>query len=634
MADQIRHRGPDNGGGWADPAVGVALGSRRLAIIDLSPQGHQPMVSGSGRYVIAFNGEIYNHLEIRRILEAPSNAGLAGAAFRGHSDTEVLLAAIDRWGLQEAIRHCTGMFAFALWDREERALHLVRDRIGEKPLYYGWSGNVLLFGSELKALRAHPAWQGEVDRNVLALFIRYNYVPAPYSIYKGIYKAAPGTVLTFDKPVPTILPRLETYWSIKQVAQTGELNPFNGSDAEAVDQLEAILGDSISHQMVADVPVGAFLSGGVDSSTVVALMQQRHSNPIKTFTIGFKESAFNEAVHAQGVARHLGTDHTELYVTPAEAMGVIPMLPSLYDEPFADSSQIPMLLVSQLARESVTVSLSGDGGDELFAGYHRYHYGKNIWEQTEKLPVPVRKGASLAINSLSPERWDAIMRIVGPAVPSALKPHMTGDRLHKLAKVLPASSPEQMYRKFVSEWENPVNVVLGAKEPMTNVTNPEQWSCLKDFVQRMTYLDIVSYLPDDILVKVDRASMGVSLEARVPFLDHRVVEFSATLPPSMKTRDGQGKWLLRQLLYRHVPKALIERPKWGFGVPVEDWIRGPLLPWASSYLNEQSLRESGFFDPAPILKRWNEHLSGKRNWVYALWSVLMFQSWLESQARN
>ncbi len=619
MSYTLLHRGPDDGGIWVDAEVGIALGFRRLSILDLSSEGHQPMHSVSGRYVIVFNGEIYNFLELRQELEA------LGHYFRGHSDTEVMLASFSQWGLEGAIERFNGMFAFALWDRQERVLYLGRDRLGEKPLYYGCVGQTFLFGSELKALKAYPRFRAEINRDALALFVRHSCIPAPYSIYKGIYKLPPGTVLTWKGDGDlTVIP----YWSAKEAAELGVAKPFVGSESEAVARLEALLQEAVALRMVADVPLGAFLSGGIDSSTVVALMQTQSSQPVKTFSIGFYEESYNEAKDAKAVAQHLGTDHTELYVTPEEAIAVIPKLPSLYDEPFSDSSQIPTFLVSQLAKQRVSVTLSGDGGDELFGGYNRYFWGRSIWQKIGWMPQSFRQVAAHALTTLSPQIWEQLFTGMGSLLPTQLRQRQPGYKLHKLAEILAVDSPESMYRGLVSHWKKPESLVLGSLEPATTLTNPQKWARLADFTQRMIFLDTVTYLPDDILTKVDRASMGVSLEARVPFLDHRLVEFAWRIPLEMKIRNGQGKWLLRQVLYRHVPQKLIERPKMGFGIPIDDWLRGPLRDWAETLLDEKRLREEGFFNPQPIREKWTEHLSGERNWQYYLWDVLMFQAWL------
>lgn len=621
MSQALTHRGPDDGGRWVDAQSGVALGHRRLAILDLSPEGHQPMNSANGRYMIAFNGEIYNFLELRHDLER------LGHAFRGHSDTEVMLASFSEWGVEQSVQRFNGMFAFAVWDRQERLLHLGRDRLGEKPLYYGWSGQTFLFGSELKALKAHPNFKAEINRDALTLFLRHSCVPTPYCIYQGIYKLPPGTILTCNGVDPDPTP--QPYWSLREAAESGIAELFSGSQQEAVAQLDTLLQEAVKLRMVADVPLGAFLSGGIDSSIVVALMQAQSSQPVKTFTIGFYEDAYNEAEYAKAVAQHLGTDHTELYLTPDQALAVIPKLPSLYDEPFSDASQIPTFLVSQLARKSVTVSLSGDGGDELFAGYNRYFWGRSIWQKVGWTPPIMRSLAARALTSLSPQAWDQSFTNFSALLPTKLKQRTPGDNLHKLAEILALPNPDTMYTGLVSHWKEPAALVVGGSEPLTIVSDRQKWAKLPDFTQRMMYLDTVTYLPDDILVKVDRASMGVSLEARVPLLDHRVVEFAWRVPLSMKIRDGQGKWLLRQVLDKYVPRNLIERPKSGFGIPIDRWLRSSLRDWAEALLDENRLRQEGFFNPQLIQKKWTEHLSGDRNWQYYLWDVLMFQAWLE-----
>ncbi len=626
MIHTLHHRGPDEGDIWVEAETGIALGHRRLAILDLSPQGHQPMRSTNGRFIIVFNGEIYNYQTIRDELEKLGTA----PNWRGHSDTEVMLAAINQWGVENALKRFIGMFAFALWDRQDRVLYLARDRLGEKPLYYGWMGDTFLFGSELKALRVHPAWRGEIDRNALALLMRYCYIPAPYSIYQGIFKLLPGTLLklSLTKATQNHSYDLIPYWSAKAVVEQGVTHPLQASEAEVIQQLDTLLRDAVRQQMVADVPLGAFLSGGVDSSTIVALMQAQSHRPVKTFTIGFSEAGYNEAQYAKQVARHLGTDHTEWYVTPEEAMAVIPQLPTLYDEPFADSSQIPTFLVSRLARQHVTVSLSGDAGDELFGGYNRYFWGKNIWQKIGWMPRPFRGLTAKLLTSLSPPTWDKLFALL----PTQFRQTTPGEKLHKLAETLAVAKPEEMYRRLVSHWKHPEALVINSCEPPTKLTANEELSYLLEFTQKMMYLDLVSYLPDDILVKVDRATMGVSLESRVPFLDHRVVELAWQIPQSMKIRQNQGKWILRQVLYQYVPKALIERPKMGFGIPLDSWLRGPLREWAESLLNSQRLRQEGFFNESLVRHKWEEHLTGKRNWQYYLWDVLMFQAWLEQNS--
>lgn len=628
MSDCLAHRGPDDAGIWCDAAVGVGLGHRRLSIVDLSPLGHQPMVSPSGRYYITYNGEVYNFHELREELKS------LGHSFRGNSDTEVILAAIEQWGLMGAVNRFIGMFAFALWDRKERVLHLVRDRLGIKPLYYGWAGQAFIFASELKALKVHPEFHGKIDRNALTLLVRHNYIPAPFSIYKNIYKLLPGHILTINLTGTGCNTVLKPYWTAKTVAEQGVANPFSGSDAEAIEHLEMLLQDAVKLRMVADVPLGAFLSGGVDSSTVVALMQAQSARPVKTFSIGFNEEDYNEAVYAKAVANHLGTDHTELYVTPEQAIAVIPKLPRLYDEPFSDSSQIPTFLISELARQHVTVSLSGDGGDELFFGYNRYKIGRDLWAKIKWIPAVGRKALAGTLSAIPLNVLNVCFGWLSPVLNKYGRPGAVGDKLQKLSEILNIDKPEMLYLRLLSHWKQPESLVFNAREPLTVITDYRQWAALPDFNQRMMYLDMVSYLPDDILVKVDRASMGVSLEVRVPLLDHRVVGFAWRIPLSMKIREGKGKWLLRQVLYKYVPKELIERPKMGFGVPIGHWLRGPLREWAEDLLNEDRLKREGYFRPEPIRKLWQEHLNGQRNWQYYLWDVLMFQAWLENNKKH
>lgn len=622
MAAAIAHRGPDDTGIWHDLNSGIGLAHRRLSIVDLSPAGHQPMHAVSGRYVIVFNGEIYNHGKLRAELEQVKKA----PTWRGHSDTETLLAGIEAWGMEATLQRSIGMFAIALWDKYSRTLTLARDRIGEKPLYYGWQGDTFLFGSELKALKAHPAFRAEIDRNALCLYMRQGYIPAPHSIYQGIAKLLPGCLLSVSLEQPE--PQIKAYWSVTEAVVQSKAQPFIGSAEDAVTALDNLLNDAIGQQMMADVPLGAFLSGGVDSSTVVALMQAQSNRPVKTFSIGFHDNLYNEAAYAKAVAQHLGTDHTELYVSPEDGLAVIPRLPTLYDEPFADSSQIPTFLVAQLARQHVTVSLSGDAGDELFAGYNRYQLTSSTWGILSHVPRHLRQLAAHAITQISPSSWNRI----AAALHIFKQWANVGDKLHKGAGVMASQSADELYLRMTSCWQDPVNVVIGGKEPPTFLTGNMPALNGLDTVERMMALDLLTYLPDDILCKVDRAAMGVSLESRVPFLDHRVVEFAWHLPLDYKLRNGQTKWVLRQILYRHVPKELIERPKRGFGVPIDSWLRGPLRDWAEGLLDESRLRqEGGYFNPTPIRQKWAEHLSGERNWQYHLWAVLMFQAWLADQ---
>jgi asparagine synthase (glutamine-hydrolysing) len=630
MGNALRTRGPDDGGQWQE-AFGnatIGLAHQRLSILDLSPAGHQPMVCYTGRYVIAFNGEIYNHPDLRRELLAAGHA----PTWRGHSDTETLLAGFVAWGVRATLQRCIGMFALALWDKKEQVLILGRDRLGEKPLYYGWQGQgegaCFLFGSELKALKMHPAFAAEIDRDALGLLMRHNYINAPHSIYQNIYKLPPGHVLTVS--LRKREPLLEQFWSLPKVVQAGVAKPFTGSTEQITDELEALLKSAVQQQMLSDVPLGAFLSGGIDSSAVVALMQAQSNRPVKTFTIGFHEEGYNEAVHAKAVAQHLGTDHTELYVTAQQALDVIPKLPVLYCEPFSDSSQIPTFLVSQLARQKVTVALSGDAGDELFGGYNRYVQASNRWDTVSRIPVGLRKITAAGISGLSPSFWNKVLGPLQPAMPQSFRMANIGEKMHKIAGAFAARSIDELYLGLVTHWE-PDGLVLGGKEPSTALRGSPLSLTGLDPVQRMMALDAMTYLPGDILTKVDRAAMGVSLETRVPFLDHRVVEFAWRVPQAMKLRAGVGKWILRQVLYRHVPKALIERPKMGFGVPIDSWLRGPLREWAEDLLSESRLKREGYFNPAPIRQKWTEHLNGQRNWQYHLWDVLMFQAWLKDQ---
>jgi asparagine synthase (glutamine-hydrolysing) len=616
MADALRHRGPDDGGVWSDPAAGLHLSFRRLAIIDVSAAGAQPMRSASGRFMVCYNGEIYNAPALRAELAPPGG-------WRGHSDTEVMLAAIEAWGLERTLSRVVGMFAVALWDRETQQLTLIRDPLGKKPLYWALFGDTLLFGSELRALRVHPAFRGEIDRDALALYMRHGCYPHPHTAYRGVHQLPPGQMLTVGAQGP---PKLASHWSLADVVTKGAADPFTGTGAEAVDRLDVVLGQAVRERMVSDVPLGAFLSGGYDSSAVVALMQRASGRPVKTFSIGFHEAGYNEAAHAKAVAAHLGTDHTELYVTATEALAVIPKLPDIYDEPFADASQIPTFLVSQMARQHVTVALSGDGGDEVFAGYNRYVQAQRFARFAGGIPGGVRSAVGKGLTSLSPSAWDRI----AAAVPQRLRPRQAGDKLHKLAAVAGLDG-DAFYHRLVSQWHEVDDILPGARRAVTAANDPAIARLLPDFVARMQARDTLSYLPDDILTKVDRATMAASLEARAPLLDIRVLQFAWSLPGHMKLRGRETKWILRQLLYRHVPRALVDRPKMGFAVPIDVWLRGPLREWAEHLLSEHRLRDGGLFAPGPIRQRWSEHLSGRRNWQYALWPVLMFEAWRERQ---
>lgn len=628
---KLSHRGPDDSGIWTDERAGLVLGHTRLSILDLSPAGHQPMVTPCGRFVIVFNGEIYNHLDLREQLSSsPLDGDLI--KWRGYSDTETLLACFSAWGVEHTLKATVGMFAIALWDRQEHKLYLARDRLGEKPLYYGYIGGALTFGSELKALTILPDFKGQIDRSVLALLMRHSYVPAPYCIYQGLAKLMPGTwlMLSSETIKNRDLPTPQPYWSAWDAARNGLADPLAfSSDTEAIDNLEKVLARSVREQMLADVPLGAFLSGGVDSSMIVALMQAQSSQSVKTFTIGFHEEGYNEAKHAKAVAQHLRTDHTEFYVSPKEALSVIPKLPNLYDEPFSDSSQIPTYLVAQLTRNQVTVALSGDGGDELFGGYGRYFRAARLWNTISRFPKGFRSASGTIIHKIPISYWNGISSFLKPLT-SQKSLLFGGDKLHKSADLLKIFDRAKFYRSgFVLHWkgEDLVYESNTLKNLLTQYND-----ILPTFFDDMMALDAVTYLPDDILVKVDRAAMSVSLETRVPLLDHRIFEFAWRLPLHYKIRHDQGKWLLRQVLYRYVPRELIERPKMGFGVPINSWLRGPLREWASELLDEKRLKQEGYFKPKEISRKWTEHLSGRHDWQYHLWDVLMFQAWLEKNS--
>ncbi|MDP6708702.1 MAG: asparagine synthase (glutamine-hydrolyzing) [Alphaproteobacteria bacterium] len=618
MAVAVRHRGPDDFGVWDDASAGIALAQQRLSIIDLSPAGHQPMLSASGRYVITYNGELYNFPELRCELEAE------GLDFRGDSDTEVLLGAIDRWGIDAALDRLIGMFAFALWDRRERELVLVRDRLGIKPLYWGRVGAAFVFASEPKAFACLPGWTGEIDREVLAAYLRWNYVPAPHCIFKGLGKLEPGTILRLRDGGE---PRIARFWDFRQVAEEGVRAAERLSDAEAVERCESLLRDAVRRRMLADVPLGAFLSGGIDSSLVVALMQAESARPVKTFTIGFDEQLFNEAPFAKAVARHLGTEHRELYLTPRDAIDVIPDLPSIYDEPFADSSQIPTYLVSRMTRRHVTVALSGDGGDELMAGYTRYRWADMTRRRFGSMPAPLRRATAAGLGALPDAAWNGLAALM----PERLSKGRLGDRVGRFCAFLEQPDDDAIYLRQHTQWPSPTALTHGAGEAPATLPDPGLSACFPHFVSRMQVMDSISYLPDDVLTKVDRASMAEALEVRVPLLDHRVVEFGWRLPYEQKYRDGLGKWLLRQVLYRHVPPALVERPKSGFGVPIAAWLRGPIRDWAEALLAPEALADAGLPGTEPIRRAWARLQAGHDRFQEPIWGVLVYQAWHQHQ---
>jgi asparagine synthase (glutamine-hydrolysing) len=625
MTRTLVHRGPDDGGVWCDAAAGAGFGHRRLSIVDLSPLGHQPMASRSGRYTITFNGEIYNYRELRSELSALAHS------FRGTSDTEVLLAAIEEWGLARALQRCSGMFALGVWDAQQRLLHLARDRFGEKPLYYGRFSGTLLFGSELKALRASSSWSADIDRNALTLLLRHGYIPAPYSIFLQVRKVAPGGIVSARVEGPRIAATESSYWSALESYESASQSTPAGSADDALASIDQALRTAIGRQMVADVPVGAFLSGGIDSSLIVALMQQLNTQPVRTFSIGFSEDAFNEAPFARNIAAHLGTQHTELMVTPRETVDVIPLLPRMYDEPFGDSSQIPTYLVSKLARADVTVSLSGDAGDELFGGYARYPRTIDRWRRTMRVPAALRHLAGAIVRGAPP--W-GLELLASPARFSKRwrRRGLMVDRLQERAPKWAARGFQEFYNVEHSICQ-PSGLVLNAAEPRTVANSPDSWPSAADELRHMMFVDTCLYLPGDILVKVDRAAMAVSLETRVPFLDPEVAMAAWQIPTALHFADGQGKWLLRQMLQRHIPQAMFDRPKRGFEVPVAKWLRTELKDWAETLLGEARLQREGFFDAAIVRRRWRQHIDAAADWSFYLWTVLMFQAWLEEWNR-
>jgi len=624
MAGALARRGPDDETLYHDEFLSLAF--RRLSIIDVDA-GKQPIWNENEDVLISVNGEIYNFKSLRHELESLNKP----ANFKGHSDTEVMLEAISNWGLESSLKRFNGMFAFALWDKKEKLLHLARDRMGEKPLYYGISpSGHFLFGSELKSLRKHPDFKFEIDRNSLALFLRHGYIPSPHSIYKEIFKLPPATFLTINIKNNKKLPEPTPYWSCHQAAENGSKAPLDETEKDIITQLDSLLTDAVGLRMESDVPLGAFLSGGIDSSTIVALMQSQSMKRVKTFSIGFHEKGYNEAEFAKAVAQHLGTEHTELYVTTKEAMNVIPNLSTLYDEPFADPSQIPTYLVSKMARRHVTVSLSGDGGDELFSGYSRYQRAEKWWSSLNRTPGTVRKSAAFLLKRLSPEAWNDLFRYLSSVLPSRVIKKLTGSKIHDLIDILEINHPDILYNWMLSYWKHPDDVVLHGEEYPTLMSEPTSTIKSQNFTERMMYADSMMYMPDDILTKTDRASMAVSLECRIPLLDHRVVEFAWKTPASMRVRNNQGKWPLRQVLYNYVPRELIERPKMGFGVPIGSWLKGDLKEWAEALLDEKKLHEEGFFNVSVVRKKWHEHITGKRDWQFHLWAILMFQQWYES----
>lgn len=622
MTESLAHRGPDESGIWQERESGISLGHQRLSILDLSSAGSQPMVSSNDRFVMVYNGEIYNHQENRNLLQKQGYNIL----WKGYSDTETLIELITAFGIEKAVTLSKGMFAFAIWDKKLKTLSLARDRFGEKPLYYGWQGKSFLFGSELKALKNHPEFQGSLDTNSLGLFFQYNYIPAPHSIYKGIFKLQPGNIFTLalNEKEGKLLP----YWSTSKVYYHGARNPFLGSTSEAIFEVEQCLMSSVKGQLMSDVPLGAFLSGGIDSSLIVSIMQSISHKPINTFTIGFEENNFNEAPFAKKIASFLATNHNELYVSSNDCMKVIPMLSDIYDEPFADSSQIPTFLVSKLAATSVKVSLSGDGGDELFGGYNRYLFANNFWNKLNYFPVSLRKLLGNFLVSVSPETWNRVLNNFHSFLPIHLKVNNIGDKIHKASNILSSDSIDEVYFKLLIQWSDP-NMLLHRISLSSKNLLPGQNSNLNN-IEKMMLKDLLSYLPDDILCKVDRASMAVSLESRIPFLDHHLFELSSKLPISLKINQGSSKWILKEILKKYIPVQLIERPKMGFALPIDQWLRGPLKDWANFLLDKNEMLKDGILNPLPIHQKWEEHLSGKRNWHYHLWSILMFQNWLKS----
>lgn len=628
MSEAIAPRGPDSSGEVVIAGGGPILAHRRLSILDTSNAGQQPMLSVSERFIIVYNGEIYNHLDLRGMLEIEGGP----PSWRGHSDTETMLACFEAWGIDKTIARITGMFAFALWDEQERTLTLVRDRMGEKPLYYGIVNGTFLFGSEIKALQCHPEFRAAVDRNALTALVQRSYVPGPYTIYSGISKLQPGHMLTVNFNADGVLTsdlNSRPYWQLRDTVEQGLASPFIGSDDDAVSELRKLLVEVITSQMISDVPLGTFLSGGIDSSLVTAIMQEASSRPVRTFSIGFDDKQFDESESARAVADHIGSEHVELIVTPEHLMGLIPRLPEIYSEPFADSSQLPTFLVSQLAREHVTVALTGDGADEIFGGYNRYMATGKVWKYASRIPAPLRGMIGETLLSVPKSSWDGLFRALSPVLPRRFHARGPGGKFHKIGQLFKLKSRGEYYESLISLTPDPEALVIGGQVPVTAISQSGPWPGLNSFEQWMMLMDAETYLPDDICVKVDRASMANSLETRTPYLDRRIVEFAWRLPLDLKIRNGSSKWILREILAGYVPRALFERPKSGFGIPFGKWLRDPLYDWAEELLGEERLRAGGYFNPENIRKLWEAHLAGKGNHEYVLWNILMFQSWQE-----
>jgi len=623
MGETLRHRGPDSGNNWLSVDDGVGFSHRRLSIVDLSAHGQQPMISHDRRYVLAYNGEIYNHLELRTRIEREA----PGFRWTGHSDTETLLECFSFWGVEKTLRELVGMFAICLWDSQEKSIVLARDRVGEKPLYYGSHNGIFAFGSELKALRKIDSWDFDINPDAVTSFLRYGYVPEPYSIFRGIHKVPPGTFLKIDSSNRRgkSSQKQTTYWSLAEVARAGVSDPasFSTTD-EAISELEHLLSRSIKGQQMGDVPVGAFLSGGIDSSTIVALMQKHAPGKVKTFSVGFDDPAYDESVYASKIAKHLGTDHHELIVSAQEAQDVIPKLPDVYDEPFADSSQIPTYLVSKLAKSEVSVSLSGDGGDEFFGGYNRYVLGAQKWDSLSKIPRFIRRRLGSAAEKVSPETWDRLFDRGSRFLPDSLNLRLPGDKIHKAARVIGSENSRELYRNLTSVID-PRGI--SSRDQELTLEYDDNWPLESDLAHQMMALDTLTYLPGDILVKMDRASMAHSLESRMPFLDHRIIEFAWRLPMPLKINGSESKWILRALLQRNVPSQIFERPKMGFGIPLGTWLRGPLREWAEELLEPSALARDGFFNVASVQNLWQGHLENKKNSQHGLWNILMFQAW-------